>query len=65
MASANHPRFAGGAVKPAKRRTFSDSGKIRRREHRHMPNWKVIALVSSNIKAISGPDAQNRPGAHK
>ena len=30
-----------------------------------MPNWKVIALVSSNIKAISGPDAQDRPGAHK
>jgi hypothetical protein len=31
----------------------------------HMANWKVIALVSGNIEAISGPAAQDRPGAHE
>jgi hypothetical protein len=30
-----------------------------------MANWKVIAVVSGNIEAVSGPDAQNRPGAHE
>jgi hypothetical protein len=30
-----------------------------------MANWKVIALVSGNIEAISGPAAQDRPGAHE
>jgi hypothetical protein len=30
-----------------------------------MANWKVIALVSGNIEAVSGPAAQNRPGAHE
>jgi hypothetical protein len=28
-------------------------------------NWKVIALVSGNIEAVSGPAAQGRPGAHE
>jgi hypothetical protein len=28
-------------------------------------NWKVIALVSGNIEAVSGPAAQNRPGTHE
>ena len=28
----------------------------------HMANWKVIALVSGNIEAVSGPAAQDRPG---
>jgi len=31
----------------------------------HMTNWKVIALVSGNIEAVSGPAAQNRPGTHE
>ncbi len=30
-----------------------------------MANWKVIALISGDIEAISGPDAQDRPGAHE
>jgi hypothetical protein len=30
-----------------------------------MSNWKVIALVSGNIEAVSGPAAQDRPGAHE
>jgi hypothetical protein len=31
----------------------------------HMANWKIIALVSGNIEAVSGPAAQDRPGAHE
>ena len=31
----------------------------------HMANWKVIALVSGDIEAVSGPAAQDRPGAHE
>jgi hypothetical protein len=31
----------------------------------HMANWKVIALVSGNIEAVSGPAAHSRPGAHE
>jgi hypothetical protein len=31
----------------------------------HMTNWKVIALISGNIEAVSGPAAQDRPGAHE
>jgi hypothetical protein len=31
----------------------------------HMADWKVIALVSGNIEAVSGPAAQDRPGAHE
>jgi hypothetical protein len=31
----------------------------------HMANWKVIALVSGNIEAVSGLAAQDRPGAHE
>ena len=27
-----------------------------------MIKWKVIALVSGNIEAVSGPAAQDRPG---
>jgi hypothetical protein len=30
-----------------------------------MAHWKVIALVSGNIEAVSGPAAQDRPGAHE
>ena len=30
-----------------------------------MTNWKVIALVSGNIEAVSGPAAQGRPGTHE
>jgi hypothetical protein len=30
-----------------------------------MTNWKVIALVSGNIEAVSGPAAQDRPGTHE
>jgi hypothetical protein len=30
-----------------------------------MANWKVIALISGNIEAVSGPAAQDRLGAHK
>jgi len=29
-----------------------------------MATWKVIALVSGNIEAVSGPAAHSRPGAH-
>ena len=31
----------------------------------HMATWKVIALVSGNIEAVSGQAAQNRPGTHE
>jgi hypothetical protein len=31
----------------------------------HMVTWKVIALVSGNIEAVSGPAAQDRPGTHE
>jgi hypothetical protein len=30
-----------------------------------MSHWKLIALVSSNIEAVSGPAALDRPGAHE
>ena len=30
-----------------------------------MADWKVIALVSGNIEAVSGPAAQGRPGTHE
>jgi hypothetical protein len=30
-----------------------------------MAHWKVIALVSGNIEAVSGPAAQGRPGTQK
>jgi hypothetical protein len=30
-----------------------------------MAHWKVIALVSGNIEAVSGPAAQGRPGTHE
>jgi hypothetical protein len=29
-----------------------------------MPTWKVIETVSGNIEAVSGPEAQRRPGQH-
>ena len=31
----------------------------------HMANWKIIATVSGNIEAVSGPAAQDRPGTHE
>ena len=31
----------------------------------HMANWKVVALVSGNIEAVSGSAAQNRPELHE
>jgi hypothetical protein len=30
-----------------------------------MADWKVIALVNGEIEAVSGPAAQDRPGAHE
>ena len=30
-----------------------------------MANWKVIALVSGNIEAVSGPAAEHRPAVHE
>jgi hypothetical protein len=33
--------------------------------HMDMANWKVIALVSGNIEAVSGPAAQDRPRTHE
>ena len=30
-----------------------------------MANWKIIALISGNIEAVSGPTAQDRPGTHE
>jgi hypothetical protein len=30
-----------------------------------MATWKVIEIVSSNIEAVSGPAAQDRPGMHE
>jgi len=30
-----------------------------------MATWKVIALVSGNIEAVSGLAARGRPGAHE
>jgi hypothetical protein len=38
---------------------------IARNMDNHMANWKVIALVSGDIEAVSGPAAQDRPGAHE
>jgi len=31
----------------------------------HMAYWKVIALINGEIEAVSGPAAQDRPGAHE
>ena len=31
----------------------------------NMAHWKVIALVNGQIEAVSGPAAQDRPGAHE
>ena len=31
----------------------------------YLADWKVIALVSGNIEAVSGPAAQGRPGTHE
>ena len=43
------------------------SGKIQRKGHppHYGPNWKVIALMNGQIEAVSGPAAQDRPGAHE
>jgi hypothetical protein len=30
-----------------------------------MATWKVIALVSGNIEAVSDPAAEDRPAAHE
>jgi hypothetical protein len=30
-----------------------------------LANWKVIALVSGNVEAVSGPAAEGRPGTHE
>jgi hypothetical protein len=30
-----------------------------------MATWKVIETVSGNIEAVSGADAQRRPGQHE
>jgi hypothetical protein len=30
-----------------------------------MADWKVIALINGDIEAVSGPAAQDRPGAHE
>jgi len=30
-----------------------------------MADWKVIAPISGNIEAVSGPAAQDRPGTHE
>jgi hypothetical protein len=30
-----------------------------------MATWKVSALLSGQIEAVSGPAAQDRPGAHE
>jgi hypothetical protein len=30
-----------------------------------MVTWKIIETVSGNIEAVSGPDAQHRPGQHE
>jgi hypothetical protein len=38
---------------------------IARNIDNHMTNWKVIALVSGDIEAVSGPAAQDRPGTHE
>ena len=39
---------------------------MHRKEHYNpMTNWKVIALISGNIEAVSGPAAEDRPGAHE
>ena len=31
----------------------------------HMSSWKVIALINDEIEAVSGLDAQDRPGLHE
>ena len=38
---------------------------IARNIDNHMAHWKVIALVNGEIEAVSGPAAQDRPGAHE
>jgi len=30
-----------------------------------MSSWKVIALINDQIEAVSGRDAQDRPGVHE
>jgi hypothetical protein len=50
----------------AREHLVPDFGKIHRKEHQQpMAHWKVIALVSGNIEVVSGPAAQDRPGAHE
>ncbi len=34
-------------------------------KYNQMAHWKVNALVSGNIDAVSGPAAQDRPGSHE
>ncbi len=31
----------------------------------HLTNWKVVALVSGNIEAVSGLAAEDRPRTHE
>jgi hypothetical protein len=38
---------------------------IARNIDNYMANWKVIALINGAIEAVSGPAAQDRPGAHE
>jgi len=38
---------------------------IARDINNHTADWKVIALISGNIEAVSGPAAQDRSGAHE
>jgi hypothetical protein len=38
---------------------------IQRNIDNHMAHWKVVALVNGEIEAVSGPAAQDRPGAHE
>jgi hypothetical protein len=48
-----------GCENPPLRTIRNQSGGI------HMSSWKVIALISGEIEAVSGPDAQDRPGTHE
>jgi len=38
---------------------------IERNTDYYMATWKVIKTVSGNIEALSGPAADDRPGAHE
>ena len=53
------------AVERITPRRYQRIGEIAWNLDTHTANWKVIALVSGDIEALSGQAAQERPGPHE